>query len=269
MNNQSALKAVLVVFAVALVCSILVSAAAITLKPIQERNQLLDRSRHIVTLTGLVPENSALTDDEILDAVEQLDIRAVELDTGEFAAQIEPLEFDQRAAAQDAELGTDIPAALDSARLGRRSRFAIVYLVWDGDELGRLILPIHGQGMWSTLYGYLALESDLNTIAAVTFYQQAETAGLGDQVMRPEWHARWQGRQLYDESGALRFRVASGPAPDGDVHEVDGLTGATVTSDAVSSLIAYWFGPNGYAPFLDALRSTPPGRAAASRSQNQ
>ncbi len=185
MGKNSPLKALLVVLAVSLTCSVLVSTASISLKPIQLLNQKVERSRHIVALTGLVPADKALSNEEILQAVEQLDVRVINIDTGEFDNSIDPEQFDARAVVNDPELSVAIPAADDLARLGRRAQHAIVYLVWEEDELKRVIVPIHGQGMWSTLYGFLALEADLNTIAAVTFYEQAETAGLGDQITRP------------------------------------------------------------------------------------
>jgi Na+-transporting NADH:ubiquinone oxidoreductase subunit C len=262
-NNDSPQKALLVVFLVALVCSILVSLAAITLKPLQLRNQLVERSRNIIALTGLLPGDAKLSDEQILAALEQLDIRVVNIDSGEFDATIDPVGFDARAAVGDPELGVAIPADADAARLGRRARYAVVYLVWDGDALSRVIVPVHGQGMWSMLYGYLALEADLNTIAAVSFYEQTETAGLGDQIQRPDWQAQWTGRQLFDSRGSLRFRVASGVVEVGAPaarYEVDGLTGASVTADAVTRLIAYWFGAHGYANLLDRLRDNPPER---------
>jgi Na+-transporting NADH:ubiquinone oxidoreductase subunit C len=267
-NNDSPQKALLVVFLVALVCSVLVSVAAISLKPIQMRNQLVERSRNIVLLTGLVPAGVVLSDDEILAAVEQLDIRVVNIDTGEFDTTIDPAKFDARAAINNPELSTAILPADDAAKLGRRARYAIVYLVWDDSELDRIILPIHGQGMWSTLYGYLALEADLNTIGAVSFYEQTETAGLGDQIQRPDWQAQWQGRQLFDNQGNLRFRVATGAVEPGSTaarYQVDALTGASVTGDAVTRLVAYWFGPHGYAEFLSGLDRQPPIRVAAER----
>jgi Na+-transporting NADH:ubiquinone oxidoreductase subunit C len=267
-TNDSPQKALLVVFAVAFVCSVLVSVAAITLKPIQMLNQLVERSRNIVALTGLVPAGTVLSNDEILEAIKQLDTRVVNIDTGKFDPSIDAADFDARAAASDDELGIAIPPAEDVANLGRRSRYAVVYLVWDGDELLRVILPIHGQGMWSTIYGFVALETDLNTIAAISFYEQAETAGLGDQILRPDWQAQWQGRQLFDSRGNLSFRVASGMVAEGSPaarHAVDGLSGATVTGDAVTRIVAYWFGPNGYEEFLGSLGSQPPIRALAER----
>jgi Na+-transporting NADH:ubiquinone oxidoreductase subunit C len=261
MTNDSPQKALLVVLGVALVCSILVSVAAITLQPIQQLNQLAERSRNIVALTGLVPAGAALTDDDILATVEKLDIRVVNIDTGDFDNSIDPAEFNQRAAANDPALSTAIPASEDLARLGRRSRFAIVYLVWQDTKLERIIVPIHGQGMWSTLFGYIALEANLNTIAAVSFYEQAETAGLGDQITRPDWQTQWQGRELFNNRGELRFRIGPGSIDPGSAaarHQVDALSGATVTGDAVTRLVAYWFGPHGYMNFLDGLVTQPP-----------
>jgi Na+-transporting NADH:ubiquinone oxidoreductase subunit C len=243
---------------VALVCSLMVSTAAIVLRPLQEQNRLIERSRNIVRLTGLLSSDERMDNERVLEVARSLDVRLVDLEDGEFSSDFDPDSFDERAAVSDAQLGVDIPPELDSARLGRRSRFKTVYLVWQDDALSRIILPIHGQGMWSTLYGFIALGADLDTIADITFYEQAETAGLGDRVADPQWHRLWQGKRLFDDAGGVRFRVAGGSAASGSAFEVDGLTGATVTSVAVSALIDYWFGPHGYGPMLDRLRLTPP-----------
>lgn len=266
-KQDSPLKALIVVVAVALVCSILVSSASIALRPIKLLNQKLDRSRHIVALTGLLPADEALSNDEILQAVVKIDTRVLDIDTGDFDDSIDPERFDARAAASDPELSVAIPDDEDLARLGRRPRHAIVHLVWDGDELKRVILPIHGQGMWSTLYGLLALEYDLNTIGAVTFYEQAETAGLGDQITHPEWQLKWQGRQLFNRQGKVVFHVAPGPVDESlqaAVHQVDAISGATVTAVAVTRLVEFWFGPSGYLPFLNKLKNQPPTRQVSS-----
>jgi Na+-transporting NADH:ubiquinone oxidoreductase subunit C len=261
MNNDSPQKALLVVFLVALVCSILVSVASVTLKPIQQRNQLVERSRNVVALTGLTEAGVALSGDEVLAAVEQLDIRVINIDSGTFATEIDPAGFDARAAMNDPERSIAIPPAEDVTNLGRRSSHEIIYLVWDGATLSRIIFPIVGQGMWSTIRGFIALQNDLNTIAAISFYEQAETAGLGDQILRPDWQAQWQGRKLFDNQGTLRFRTGPGiikPDSPAAAHQVDSLSGATVTADAVTQIITYWFGPNGYRLFLDNLQAAPP-----------
>jgi Na+-transporting NADH:ubiquinone oxidoreductase subunit C len=265
-NNDSPQKAILVVLAVALFCSVLVSLAAVLLEPLQRENQLVERSRNVVALSGLAPPGEAMDSQQILAIAKQLDTRLVDLETGEFIADSDPQGFDARAASVDPETSLAIPAQLDSARLGRRARYEKIYLVWGKAGLARVILPIRGQGMWSTLYGYVALQADLRTIAAATFYEQAETPGLGDQVTSPAWLAGWTGRELFGPAGEFRFRVASGPvSPDTPAarYQVDGLTGATVTGDAVTAMLAYWFGPHGFAPLLAQLEALPPRRVAS------
>lgn len=258
MNRDSPVKAFIVVLLTALVCSSLVSGAVVILRPIQLNNQMVERSRNIMKLTGLVEEGVTPSDEEMLELYRGMDVRILDIDKAEFNDEMDPLSFDQRRAVNNPDLGTDIPLDQDLAALGRRSRYAPVYMVLKEDgSLDRLILPVHGTGMWSTIYGYIALESDLNTIAAVTFYEQNETPGLGDQIMRPEWQAQWVGRRIYDEVGDPRFAVNHGKVEPGSstwLYEVDALTGATVTADAITAMIRYWFGPNGYRDFLDSLR---------------
>jgi Na+-transporting NADH:ubiquinone oxidoreductase subunit C len=138
--------------------------------------------------------------------------------------------------------------------------------VWNDGELERVVLPIRGAGMWSMMYGYVALEADFNTIAGVLFYEQNETPGLGDQIAKPHWQAKWAGKQLYDEAGEMLFHIAEGPVAEGASgaeYQVDALTGATVTANAVTALMRYWFGPNGYGPLLDRMREQPPERPEA------
>ena len=260
MNNDSPQKALIVVLAVSLVCSVLVSVSAVSLRPIQERNALIERSRNIIGLTGLVEPGETLTDDEILTAVEQLDMRLLEVSTGQFSDAEDVADYNPRAARNNPEMSTAITPTNDVAGIGRRENYVVVYLVWDGNNLQRVILPVYGQGMWSTIYGYIALDSDLNTIAAMTFYEQAETAGLGDQVQSTDWLAGWPGRKLFSAPDEVRFRVAAGNSVS--EYEVDGMTGATVTGDGVTRLIRFWFGPDGYARFIDQLHTQPPERVA-------
>jgi Na+-transporting NADH:ubiquinone oxidoreductase subunit C len=252
--QESPLRSLTVLLVVALICSVLVSISAVVLRPIQAENERIERYRHIVALTGLIDgEMDAAAVEAVVDA---LDVRVVNLDTGEFVPDLSPEDVDARHASSDPALSVAIPAEADSARIGRRSRYEVIFLVWDSGELERVILPVHGQGMWSTLYGLVALEADLNTIAAVTFYEQEETAGLGDQIESPGWQARWTGRRLFGRGGEFRFQVASGAVADDSpaaAHQVDGLSGATITGNAVTALMRFWFGPLGYGPLLERL----------------
>jgi len=257
-NNESPLKAIIVVTATAFLCSILVTIAAVTLQPIQRAYQDLELNRAIVGISGLTERASELSDREIISLFRDLEARIIDLDSGKFDTSYNADTFDTRKAAGNPELSTAIPAQQDLAKLGRRSRLVTVYLVKDATDLKRILLPIYGKGMWSTLYAFIALEPDLNTIVDITFYEQAETAGIGDLILRPDWQASWRGRKLYDESGTVRFQIGGAkiePATLAAVYQVDSISGATVTVDAVTNLVRYWFGPHGFAPFLGAFRA--------------
>jgi Na+-transporting NADH:ubiquinone oxidoreductase subunit C len=133
---------------------------------------------------------------------------------------------------------------------------ALIFVLRDGDRTEGLVLPVEGYGLWSTLYGYLALEADANTIRGITFYEHGETAGLGGEVDNPRWKALWPGRRAFDENGELRIRVKKGAAgpPDRDPYQVDGLSGATLTTNGVTHLIHFWLGENGFGRYLDEYR---------------
>jgi Na+-transporting NADH:ubiquinone oxidoreductase subunit C len=226
---------------------------------------MLERSRNVMQLTGILPADLEIEDDDMLDLYKSLDLRIIDIDAASYNGEIDPDTFSERQALADSDRSISIPTRQDLASLGRRSRFAPVYMVWNEDKLDRVILPVRGSGMWSMLYGYIALEPDLNTISGMTFYEQNETPGLGDQITHPHWLEQWKGRQVYDYEGNPRFRISEGKVEPGSAtaeFEVDALTGATVTGNAVTSMIHYWFGPHGYQPFLLATREHPPEKPA-------
>jgi len=130
---------------------------------------------------------------------------------------------------------------------------APVYLVMDGSRIEQVILPIEGAGLWSTMYGYLAVENDGNTVRGLRFYSHGETPGLGDQVDKPAWREQWQGKKLYGPDGEPQIEVVKGPARDDSDYQIDGLAGATLTGRGVSIFVRRWIGEEGYGPYLKAL----------------
>ena len=270
MTKDSPLRALLTVLVTAVVCSFFVSASVVLLRPIQLNNKLLERSGNVLAMTGLLPADDGVGDEQLLNLFKSLDARVVDVDAADLDTEFDPYTFDARKAAADPELSEVVPPEQDIASLGRRSRYQTVYLVWKDGVLDRVVLPIRGAGMWSMLYGYIALEADFNTIAGIKFYEQNETPGLGDQIAKPHWQAKWVGKQLYDDTGELQFRIAEGPVragASGAEYQVDALTGATVTANAVTALVRYWFGPNGYGPLLAQLREHPPQRPAPAATE--
>lgn len=235
-----------------LVCSVVVSTAAVVLKPAQQANKTLDMKRNILMAAGLL--DPALSVEE---QFEQVETRLVSLDEGRFVEGVDPASFDQREAAKDPAQSRAIPGDADPAKLVRREDQALVYLVRDQQGgLDKIILPIRGYGLWSTLHGFMALESDGNTVAGLGFYEHAETPGLGGEVDNPNWKAIWPGKKVYQgEQVAIQVLKAAVPAGSPDAQwQVDGLSGATLTTKGVDNLVRYWMGDQGFKPLLENLR---------------
>jgi len=250
--NDDTRKIVFVALMLCLVCSLVVSAAAVYLRPLQEANRALDRKKNILDVAGLLTPGIDIEQ----RFAEQIESRIVNLATGEFNHQIDPDHYDQRAAARDPELSAAIPKADDTAGIGRRAQYASVYIVRDGDDLAQLVLPIHGYGLWSTMYGFLSLENDLQTVASIKFYDHGETPGLGGEIDNLAWQAKWVGKKIYDESGAPRLRVVKGSIDVGAAdaeYQIDGISGSTLTGIGVSNMIEYWLGENGFREFLNRI----------------
>jgi len=234
------------------VCSIVVATAAVTLRPLQQKNKLENQQRVILEVAGLYS-----SEESVAAQFERIEARLVDLETGRYVEDMSVLDFDARDAARDPQTSVTIPAGEDVARLRRRASMAPVYLVRDGDDLQRVVLPVSGAGLWSTLYGYVAIESDASTVYALRFYEHAETPGLGDGIDKKQWLSQWPGKQIYDAQGDAAITVVKGQATDtmpAAALQVDGLSGATLTGDGVNGLLHYWFGDHGFGPYLDRIR---------------
>jgi Na+-transporting NADH:ubiquinone oxidoreductase subunit C len=237
------------------VFSLIVSTVSVALKDRQLENKRLDKIKNVLTVAGLMKPGEKLTRDELSRRFEtRLEPRLVDLETGEYVDAEDPMAYDQRKAASDPALST--PAPPNDAKVRRIPAKAQVFLLSEGDEVKGIILPIEGYGLWSTLYGFIALEADAETVRGITYYQHGETAGLGGEVDNPRWKAHWPGRKVYDESGDVALHVIKGAAgpPSKDPYRVDGLSGATLTSNGVTHMIQFWMGENGFATYLDEYR---------------
>ena len=243
------------------VCSLAVSAAAVALRPMQEANKKLDQQKNILDATGLAigeygkPANK-LSRQQIDELYGWISEELVDLETGEYSTEFDIDTYDPREAAEkEATSVAIVDPAFDPGE-DRREKVAKVFFVRRRGEgpVRQVVLPVYGKGLWSTLYGYLALKSDLETIQGLTFYSHGETPGLGGEVDNPRWKAQWTGRELFDEDGNPAAEVFKGPAPDENPYAVDGLSGATITSRGVTNLVRYWASDQGYGPFLGKLK---------------
>lgn len=251
---------ILVATVLCIVCSLAVSAAAVALRPLQAANQKLDQQKNILDAAG-IPINefgkpaSALTRDEIDNLYTWVSEKMVDLDTGEYNQEVDAEKYDLMEASTNPDLSIEIINPEADPGEDRRPKTMKVYFVRrpGSDQIRQVVLPVYGKGLWGTLYGYLALKSDLTTIQGITFYQHMETPGLGGEVDNPKWKAQWDGLKLYNDQGEPAAMVAKGPAAETDPYAVDGLSGATITCRGVTNLVQYWAGDDAYGPFLRKL----------------
>ena len=253
--QPSAGKTVGFVAGVAVVASILVATSAVVLRDRQEFNAVLDMRKKVLGVADLMPAGTTLTPIEITDRFETNIIPLViTLATGVPDDTIDPDSFDQRAATVDP--ATSRPAPANPARVTRLPIHAQVFHVVEDGDLTAVILPIVGAGLWSTMYGFIALSPDLRTITGLTFYEHGETAGLGGEIDNPRWQGLWRGRQAFDDAWTPRVTVIKGAAgsPEEDPYSIDGLAGATITARGVTNTIHFWLVPEGFGPYLAFYR---------------
>jgi Na+-transporting NADH:ubiquinone oxidoreductase subunit C len=252
-SNDSIKKTLIVAFSLCIVCSVIVSTAAVVLKPIQEVNKTLDRKRNILAAAGMLDESR-----DVEEQFAQVTTRVVDLRTGRFTDEVDAAKYDQRKAAKDPSASDKLTAEQDQANVSRREHFATIYLVQDeAGTIDKIILPIHGYGLWSTLYGFIALEADGNTVAGLGFYEHGETPGLGGEVDNPRWKGVWPGKQVYRD-GEVAVGLIKGAVDSNNANaawQIDGLAGATLTARGVTNLVQFWLGENGFEPFLNNLKA--------------
>lgn len=254
--QHSARYVIMFAAAVCVFCSIFVAGSAVLLKDRQEANKALDIQKKVLVVAALMEEGESLPAEEVRRRFDKnVKPKVIDLATGRLAEGIDAATFDQKKASADP--ATSRLAPPNAAKVSRIPNNAQIFEIIEDGKLRSIILPIEGKGLWSTLYGFLALDPDGRTISGITFYQHGETPGLGGEVDNPRWKALWSGRLAFDENWqpAIAVKKGSAGSPEKDPYHVDGLSGATLTSRGVTNLLAFWLGENGFAPYLTQLRS--------------
>ncbi len=256
MSTDSIKKTIGVALGVCIVCSVLVSTAAVYLKPKQELNKAQEKRRNILKAGGLLSESG----DIATIFSEKIRPVMVELKTGERLAKdkmtgpLAPENYSIKKASRDPQTSSQLTLAQDFGDIKRIPNHALLYLVKGTDGISQIIFPVHGKGLWSTMYGFISLDRDFKTVQGFTFYEHGETPGLGGEVDNPKWQASWKGKIAFDETGQFQLQVLKGKAAADSSHDIDGLSGATITTRGVHNLVKFWLGPDGYGPFLAKVR---------------
>ncbi|MEZ5963259.1 MAG: NADH:ubiquinone reductase (Na(+)-transporting) subunit C [Planctomycetota bacterium] len=222
--------------------SALLAVLSAALKPTQEAAKEFDRQKNIMLAAGLLQDGDTRPRAEIEKVFEtRFKPHVVELQSG--------------AMVDDKYTPATLKAVKDAAE---RGRYRDVYeAVDEAGKTSAWVLPVSGKGLWSILYGFLALDASGRTVKGITFYEHGETPGLGGEVENPEWRAKWPGKTIYDDQGDLvSVKVKKGKV-DPNVaaeraHYVDGLSGATITSNGVTALVKKDL--TAFQPFLERIR---------------
>ncbi len=256
-NINSTRYTILFATAVCVVCALLVSATAVSLQPRQKANARLYMEKNVLVAAGLVKAGVDVDRRDVEQFFKtRIQTRLVDLATGELVpdGEVDARNFDQRRARNDPATSTVAPA--NDAGVRRLPNRGVVYFVTRDDKVEQVVIGVEGLGMWGTIYGFLSLGRDANTMQGLTYYEHRETPGLGGEISNPDWLALWRGRKSYDEQGNARIAVIKGQAgpPEQDPLQVDGLSGATVTSNAVTRLMQFWLSDDGYGKFLKRFR---------------
>ena len=252
--NESIVKTIGVAFAVCLICSLVVSASAVSLRDLQKENKLNDKSIKILQVADIYDPNIS-----IAEQFSELESKFIDFNTGLMMDEYNNFsidDYDQIVITKDPNLSSKVPTSEDIAIIKNREDVGKIYIL--RDEIGaidKLVLPIRGYGLWGTLYGYISIEDDFNTVSGIEFYDHKETPGLGAEVDNPKWKAQWKGKKIYKDN-KVNLAVIKGKVEAGDsesTYKIDGLSGATITSRGVTNMVAYWFGESGYSSLLREL----------------
>jgi len=252
--NDSVTKTLGVAFVICLVCSLVVSFAAVNLRDLQKENATNNQSIKILQAAKIYDSSV-----DVKIQFSKLEMKYVDFNSGKILDSYENFvieDYDQLKSTRNPNLSTSLSASEDIAIIKNRENVGKFFIVRNEDSsIDKLILPIRGYGLWGTLYGYMAIEEDFNTVAGLEFYDHKETPGLGAEVDNPKWKAIWPGKKIY-ENDEVKLAVMKGKVETDDAnidYKVDGLSGATLTSRGVTNMISYWFGESGYAKLFKEL----------------
>ena len=197
--NESIVKTIGVAFAVCLICSLVVSASAVSLRDLQKENKLNDKRIKILQVADIYDPNIS-----IAEQFSELESKFIDFNTGLMMDEYNNFsidDYDQIVVTKDPNLSSKVPTSEDIAIIKNRENVGKIYIL--RDEIGaidKLVLPIRGYGLWGTLYGYISIEDDFNTVSGIEFYDHKETPGLGAEVDNPKWKAQWKGKKIYKDN---------------------------------------------------------------------
>jgi Na+-transporting NADH:ubiquinone oxidoreductase subunit C len=289
MYRDSITNTFVVSIVLCLVCSLLVASVATGLRSRQQGNLELFRKSKVLEVAG-ISANEIKSGGGVLEMFnKRIESRVIDLSTGRDA--IEETKTSMKKAGKD--LGDDVLGKYDQtwaakskntvvaeqlprnkkedpAGLKWREKYSHVYLLRspDGKSIEKYIFPIRGNGLWGVMMGFISLKPDLQTVDGLTYFSHKETPGLGGEVDRPSWKALWKGKLVFSETGEVALQVIKGPAASDSQFDIDGLSGATITSNGVTDMIKYWMGEKAFGNFIKLQKAGGEKSASSTRSRS-
>ncbi len=237
----------IVIFSLALTIVLggLLSLASEGLKPIQKRAEELSTKRQILrAVMEIGPDADVLNIFDNRITFVAINARGEEVETNEEGETLDPVK-------------------LDVAREFKKDPSERIYPVFkyhdpgDEENIKAYIFALYGNGLWDNIWGYIALQPDMDTIEGAVFDHASETPGLGARITDEAIQNRYKGKKVFNDEGELigvdMLKSENNPAEALDEHNINGLSGATITAKGVNRMIENYLGY--YLPYIDKIRA--------------
>ena len=224
-NTNSNVYIIIYSVVMVVIVAVLLSLAAIGLKPRQDANILNEKKTQIVKALGY-DVTTVSYDDVVAEAV--------------------------LLNADGAVVENDTQKVFDALQSVKDSRDAGQFPIFKATD-GSVVVPLYGAGLWGPIWGYVALAPDMNTVKGIVLDHQGETPGLGAEIATAKHQAMYVGKTVFEGDEFVGITLKKGGAADGAMHEVDAITGGTKTSDGVSAMIKDCL--VSYKPYFEAAKA--------------
>ncbi len=219
--------------AMVIIVALILSGAATLLRPMQERNMRIEKMQNILSAINIPADRAEAEElfDRYITETKVVNHEGEEIEGDAFEVDLQ-----------------------DENRKPVEERQLPVFIA-DVDGENFYVVPLRGAGLWGPIWGYLGLESDLQTIAGANFDHASETPGLGAEIADSQFEEQFRGKRIFDEDGDFRpVTVVKGTAPPDDPHRVDGISGGTITSNGVTNMLRD--GLEVYKSYFEKLKTT-------------
>jgi Na+-transporting NADH:ubiquinone oxidoreductase subunit C len=214
------------------VVAVLLALAAIILEPYQAQNVKLEKMQNILSSIGIKSEAK----------------EAEKLFNQYIKEQVVLNNKGQRVTGVTA-FDIDLKKELDKARTGEADKQLFPLFIFNKEGNTYYIIPVRGKGLWGPIWGYIALEGDMNTVHGASFGHKGETPGLGAEINTEPFGKQFVGKKIFNESGEfISVKVVKGGAAPEDLHGVDAISGGTITSNGVTEMLHRSL--NSYVPYF-------------------